>query len=68
MKIQNSITDTLKKLLDDKSKNLSNNKTSNLSNVFEILAKHGLLSKSEYTLPLTDTIGKAYFDRIQFTD
>lgn len=68
MKTKVSLTDKLEKLLESKPIKPSDKNNANLSSVFEVLAKHGLLAKSEYTLPLKDTIGKTYFDKIQFVD
>ena len=68
MKTNISLTDKVESLLEDKSNKFTNNKRSNLSKVFETLEKHGLLSKSEYTLPMKDTIGRTYFDKVQFKE
>ncbi len=66
MEKQDSITNKLEKLLENETFNRGNNPS--LSNVYRILEKHNLLTKTEYTLPLKDTIGRVYFERIQFVN
>ncbi len=61
-----TITKKLENLLDKESKNQKKRTKNNLQNVYDTLLKHGLPVKSEYTFPLKDTIGKAYFDKVQF--
>lgn len=38
-----------------------------LSSVFEILKRNNISIKSNYTLPLKDTIGKVYFEQMQYS-
>ena len=39
----------------------------NLSSVFKILEKNGISNKSKYSLPLKDTIGKVYFEQMNYS-
>lgn len=39
----------------------------NLGSVFKILEKNGISNKSNYSLPLKDTIGKVYFEQMQYS-
>lgn len=68
MKKTRTISRKVEDLLEKESKRFSYpHGDSKISGVFGKLAKHGLLTKSEYSFPLKDTIGKTYFDKKQFT-
>ncbi len=68
MKEAKTVTGKLENLLDKESKRfLKTSADSKISGVYSKLSKHGLLTKTEYSLPLKDTIGKTYFDKKQFT-
>lgn len=68
MKKAKTVTGKLENLLEKESRRFSKTTgDSKISGVYSKLSKHGLLTKTEYSLPLKDTIGKAYFDKKQFT-
>jgi hypothetical protein len=68
MKNASSLTEKFENLLEKESNKFAKKQTvSKISGVYSKLSKHGLLTKSEYTFPLKDTIGKTYFDKSQFT-
>lgn len=68
MKKAKTVTEKFENLLNKEYKKFANKQTdSKISGVYSKLSKHGLLTKSEYPFPLKDTIGKTYFDKIQFT-
>jgi hypothetical protein len=54
------------KVLKKESIKFNQNAGYKLSTVFDILEKNGISSKSKYSLPHKDTIGKVYFEQVQF--
>ncbi len=55
------------KVVASESKKFTNENGYKLNSVFEILDRNGINTKSTYSLPLKDTIGKVYFDQVQFS-
>lgn len=63
------LSDAVEKLLKDNvstKKSSSTNKKMDTS-LLELVSEKGLLEKTEYSLPLTDTLGQRFFNATRFT-
>ncbi|MDN5214265.1 hypothetical protein QQ020_19460 [Fulvivirgaceae bacterium BMA12] len=67
METQLSLVEKLEKLLDNKQIK-EKTRNSHLTILMEKVSKKGLLEKSEYSLPLKDTIGRTLHDLTKFND
>jgi hypothetical protein len=59
---------TTEKLIETLDKSKEKFQNSNLVGVYEKMAKLGIPSKTEYTFPPKDTIGKTFHEQIQFSN
>lgn len=59
---------TTDKLIETLDKNKDKFQNSNLVGVYAKMTKLGISSKTEYTFPPKDTIGKIFHEQIQFTN
>jgi len=65
MKDKNSITKDLTKVLSKEQKQFAK-KGNTLSGIYDKFFKLGIETKTTYSLPLKDTIGKTFNEQIQF--
>ncbi|TSA27520.1 MAG: hypothetical protein D4R67_05905 [Bacteroidetes bacterium] len=65
MEKSKKITDQVSEVLIIQSEKFSSENGYSLSEVYRKLEKHGLSSKSEFTLPLQDTIGRTFHEQIR---
>jgi len=61
-----SLVEQLNSTLEIESKKKKPETTNNLENVYKKLIKYKMYSKTEYTLPTKETIGKEYFKQSQY--
>jgi hypothetical protein len=59
---------TTDKLIETLAENHDRFQKTNLVGVYEKMTKLGISSKTEYTFPPKDTIGKTFHEQIQFTN
>lgn len=59
---------TTDKLIETLEQNKDKFQNTNLVGVYKKMTKLGISSKTEYTFPPKDTIGKTFHEQIQFTN